>query len=197
MTGPRQKFDRADLCGVGRRLRLLRIGKGWSLKRLADVSGISVAAIRKVELGASNPSLLTVLSLVEALDEPIDRLVAEVRQKGERIRVVRAEEGAKNLAVPVDLSLQIDDASLRGRRIELPAGGPLQAAMPDESGPLFGYVVEGEVVLHCADGRDEICRRGDAFHVFDPARGMVRAAPGRNARLVLLQDVREQATANV
>ena len=74
----KNRFDRSELRAVGRRLRLKRVAKGWSLTHLSEMSGISVAAIRKVELGASNPSLLTIVALVEALDEPVDRLVGEV-----------------------------------------------------------------------------------------------------------------------
>ncbi len=67
------RFGRSELRAVGRRLRVHRVAKGWSLKRLSDMSGISVAAIRKVELGKSNPGLLTILALLEALDKPVDR----------------------------------------------------------------------------------------------------------------------------
>ena len=72
----RGRFGRSELVAVGRRLRLHRVAKSWSLKRLSEVSGVSVAAIRKIELGESNPGLLTVLVLLEALDQtgrPADR----------------------------------------------------------------------------------------------------------------------------
>ena len=51
----RGRFGRSELVAVGRRLRLHRVAKGWSLKRLSEVSGVSVAAIRKIELGESQP----------------------------------------------------------------------------------------------------------------------------------------------
>ncbi len=180
------RFNRGELKAVGRRLRLRRIAKGWSLKKLSEVSRVSIAAIRKIELGESNPSLLTVLALVEALDEPVDRLIGEVLESGERIQFVRATEDA---AAPDDVPLSDDLPSrmMAGRRVALAAGEILTPTEQAASCPLFAYVLDGEVVLSRADGQEDSCRRGDSFHVYEPLRDTVRGS-ARGANLVVVEN---------
>ncbi len=72
----RTEFGEEQMRSLGMRLRELREARSWSLRRLALESEVSTAAIQKIELGETNPSLLTVLALAEALGEPVDRLVA-------------------------------------------------------------------------------------------------------------------------
>lgn len=180
------RFKRSELKAVGRRLRLRRIAKGWSLKKLSEVSRVSISAIRKIELGESNPGLLTVLALVEALDEPVDRLIGEVLESGERIQLVRAAEDA---SVPDDVSLSDDLPSrmMVGRRVALAAGDVLTLTEQGASRPLFAYVLDGEVVLSRADGQEDSCRRGDSFHIYEPLRDTVRGS-ARGAKLVIVEN---------
>ena len=58
-------FGREHLRSLGRRLRELREARSWSLKRLSSESGVSIAAIQKIESGETNPNLLTVLSIAD------------------------------------------------------------------------------------------------------------------------------------
>jgi transcriptional regulator with XRE-family HTH domain len=178
-------FNRGELKGVGRRLRLLRVARGWSLSKLSDVSDVSVAAIRKIELGESNPSLLTVLALVEALDEPLDRLISEALSSGTQLQLVRANE-APDVRAETPLSDSLDNPMMTGRRITLAAGETLADAANGR--PLFGYVLDGEVVLARDDGRENRCARGDAFHVFQPQSETVRGST-RGAKLVVVENV--------
>lgn len=182
------RFDRGELKGVGRRLRLLRVARGWSLKRLSEVSDVSVAAIRKIELGESNPSLLTVLALVEALDEPLDRLISEVLSSGEQVQLVRAD--AAGADPDAALSDGLADRKMAARRVTLAAGEALASADPAAGRPLFGYVLDGQVVLARSDGREDKCWRGDAFHIFDPSCNGVRGASD-GAKLVVVENAGE------
>ena len=189
----RGRFGRSELRAVGRRLRLHRVAKGWSLKRLSDVSGISVAAIRKVELGESNPGLLTILALLEALDKPVDRLIGEIVERERSIHLVRAADleraaadgAAADGAATVPLSAGLGKAAMAGRHVRLKAGETL--AMTDR--PMFGYVLDGTVRVAPADGPAESCDAGDAFHLLSQAHGAVRGGSA-GARLVLV----DQAT---
>jgi transcriptional regulator with XRE-family HTH domain len=184
--GQRGRFDRSELRAVGRRLRLRRVAKGWSLKRLSEVSSISVAAIRKVELGESNPSLLTILALVEALDEPVDRLIGEVLERGDSIHVVRAAERAGAQAkAPQNQALTgaLSSDSMAGRLVRLVPGQHL----PGTESPIFGFVLNGEVVVSRSGGPADTCRQGDAFHIFKPKRDVVRGA-SVGAHLIVVED---------
>ena len=56
---------------VGRRLRELRTSKGYSLRALAERSGLNVNTLSLVEKGKSSPSVSTLQQLALALDVPI------------------------------------------------------------------------------------------------------------------------------
>ena len=181
----RGRFGRSELKAVGRRLRLHRVAKGWSLKRLSEVSGVSVAAIRKVELGESNPGLLTILALLEALDKPVDRLIGEIAERDRSIHLVRAgdrERAAADGAKTVPLSAGLGRAAMAGRHVRLEAGETLSAA---GSRPMFGYVLDGTVQVDPVEGSAETCGKGDAFHLLSQAHGAVHGGPA-GARLVLV-----------
>ncbi len=181
----KDRFNRDELKAVGRRLRLLRIARGWSLKKLSDVSDVSIAAIRKVELGESNPGLLTILALVEALDEPVDRLISKALQSGSKVQVVRASD--KDLGrADSPLSSSLEERKMTGRLVSLEADEPLRVAPATGTSPLFGYVLEGSVLLSEHGGAERTCSRNDAFHIFDPSRDAVRGAK-TGAKLVVAE----------
>lgn len=56
---------------VGRRLRDLRIKRGFSLRALADRSGLNINTLSLVENGKSSPSVSTLQQLAQALEIPI------------------------------------------------------------------------------------------------------------------------------
>ena len=84
MTGSERAFGREQLANLGHQIRALRERRRWSLKRLARESGISITAIRKIELGEANPGLLTILAIVDS-KEP-DQVVNPRDQKLEVIK---------------------------------------------------------------------------------------------------------------
>lgn len=54
---------------LGRRIRLARTEKGWTLKALSETSGVSVSQLSSIERGAHLPSLESLLAIATALDE--------------------------------------------------------------------------------------------------------------------------------
>ncbi|MGP1272123.1 MAG: response regulator [Phycisphaerales bacterium] len=55
---------------LGRRIRLARTDRGWTLKDLSEASGVSVSQLSAVERGTHLPSLESLLLIAEALDTP-------------------------------------------------------------------------------------------------------------------------------
>ena len=156
-------FGREHLRSVGRRLRLLREARRWSLKRLAGESGVSIAAIQKIETGESNPSLLTVLAITEILGESVDRLVAASRRANQLSHVVRGaspERPLGSIALPA-----LHHPRIKSRLIALAARSSLDEIPKD--GALFAYVLDGSVQLRFADGTVEQLGTGDSIHVKD------------------------------
>ena len=187
MTHSAPGFGNEDLRALGQRLRQLREQRQWSLKRLATESDVSVAAIRKIELGQSNPSLLTVLSLIEALGEPIDRLISAARDSDVRITLTRAPARGGAAGEEGDRTRDLTDAAMRCSVVTLPTGEPLEAM--SETDPAFGYVLDGSVRIEDAAGDTVTCSAGDAFHVPSLDRFQLSGARGRAPRLVLVRDI--------
>jgi transcriptional regulator with XRE-family HTH domain len=157
------EFGREDLRHIGRRLRELREAREWSLKRLSVQSRVSITAIRKIESGESNPSLLTVLAIADVLGESIDRLVAASRKASLINHVVRSDlparkSGSISLLAP-------NQPRMRSRLITLAARASLEDVPKD--GALFAYVLEGSLCLHFSDGTLEQLAVGDSIHVKD------------------------------
>ncbi len=61
---PQDRF-RSEL---GRRVRLARIGKGWTLKELSERSSVSVSQLSSIERGAHLPSLESLIGIAAALE---------------------------------------------------------------------------------------------------------------------------------
>lgn len=51
-----------------------RIEKGWSLRKLEDLSGVAKSEINDIENGKKHPSVPTLYSLSVALDKPFQDL---------------------------------------------------------------------------------------------------------------------------
>ncbi|MEM1423652.1 MAG: response regulator [Planctomycetota bacterium] len=54
---------------LGRRIRLARTERGWTLKELSENSGVSVSQLSSIERGAHLPSLESLLSVAGALGD--------------------------------------------------------------------------------------------------------------------------------
>jgi len=55
---------------LGRQIRLARTERGWTLKELSEVSGVSVSQLSSIERGAHLPSLESLLAISQALSAP-------------------------------------------------------------------------------------------------------------------------------
>lgn len=57
------------------RVRYLRLQRKWSLKRLAEHSGVSQSMLSQVERGAANPTIGVALGIATALEVTLDELL--------------------------------------------------------------------------------------------------------------------------
>jgi transcriptional regulator with XRE-family HTH domain len=157
------EFGREHLRSLGRRLRGLREARNWSLKRLSAESGVSVAAIQKIESGDTNPNLLTVLAIADVLGESVDRLVAASRKASQASNVVRGSLRVRALG---SLSRPaVDHPRIRSRLIALAGRTSLEGDEVSKDGSLFAYVLDGSLHLRFPDGTVEQLGTGDSIHV--------------------------------
>ena len=156
-------FGREHLRSLGRRLRELREARSWSLKRLSAESGVSVAAIQKIESGETNPNLLTVLAIADVLGELVDRLVAVSRKASQVSNVVRGTLPARPLS---SISLpSLDRPLITSRVIALAGRASLDQGEIPKDGALFAYVLDGSLQLRFPDGTSEQLGTGDLIDV--------------------------------
>jgi transcriptional regulator with XRE-family HTH domain len=59
----------------GQNLRALRLEKGWTQEQLADRAGLASVQISRVERGAREIRLTTLLRLIDALETTPDRIL--------------------------------------------------------------------------------------------------------------------------
>ena len=57
------------------RLRNIRKERGWTQKQLAEKAGIAREVVARIETGASQPTLSTLLKIAAALGVPITDLI--------------------------------------------------------------------------------------------------------------------------
>ena len=62
---------------LGEKIKAIRIEKGWSLKDLSHRSGISAAAIHKIESNGIIPTITTMMKISDALGKKISNFVEE------------------------------------------------------------------------------------------------------------------------
>lgn len=190
LTAGERGFGRDHLRAVGQRIRQLRETRNWSLKDLAAKSGVSVAAIQKIESGTANTSLLTVFSLCEALEESMDRLVQTSLREARITKSVHVAIPRKP-ASGIDLTGELADARLRARVVVLgPEESRLFTARPDSS-PMFAYVMEGKVKLVFADGETVAMEAGDVMHLSLPEHMTWINAAKRSAQVLCITDTRK------
>lgn len=64
---------------VGEQLQAVRRHRGWSLRELAEASGLSLTTVHQIETGRTSPGLGTLQSLVTALGVPVSALFDDHR----------------------------------------------------------------------------------------------------------------------
>lgn len=75
---------------VGRNLRQIRTRRGYSLERLAKLSGVSRAMLGQIETGKSTPTIALLWKVATALGVPFSNLLASEASTG--TIVLRSEE---------------------------------------------------------------------------------------------------------
>lgn len=89
-----KKETSADTSGlaesIGKNLRRLRVRSGYSLERLAKVSGVSRAMLGQIELGKSVPTISLLWKVAKALGVPFSAL--NIDGEASESRVLRAKE---------------------------------------------------------------------------------------------------------
>ena len=76
---------------LGRRVKKLRAGRGWSLDNLAQASGVSRSMLSEIEREKANPTLTVTFRIASAFGMGIAELI-ETSERQAAIQVVRASD---------------------------------------------------------------------------------------------------------
>ena len=89
---------------IGARVRQERKVRGWTLDRLAEISGVSRRMVVSIEQGSANPSIGTLLRISDALGvglpalvEPPDPAAGKVTRSGEGSELWHGEHGGTGI----------------------------------------------------------------------------------------------------
>ncbi len=123
--------------GVGRRIRALREAMGWSLRDLAERSGVSAPMLSQVERGETSPTLAVAAKIASGLELTLSQLLrldegehVAISRAGGRRRYERGGHRFEELTPPlpgqrVDVSLHsLDPGAATGGRQDPPIHEP-------------------------------------------------------------------------
>ena len=150
---------------LARRIRLERDARGWSLADLAERSGVSKAAISKIEREEVSPTAVILVRLAVAFDLTLAGLL--LRAEGEAGRLVRAADQPmwrdpatgyvrRQVFSRPDHPLEVVSVELPpGRQVEFPASAYAHIRQ-------VIWVTAGELIIH-EGGERHVLQAGDCL----------------------------------
>ncbi len=165
---------------VGRNLRRLRTRQGYSLERLAKVSGVSRGMLSQIELGRSTPTIGLLWKIANALGVTFATLTSTTAKGGTtvlrriRSKLLTSSDGkfSSRALFPFDGERRIEFYELRI------APGHTEAAEPHAPGTIENLAVSaGTLELHDGlswsrlEAGDSILFEADVDHLYRNAGG--------------------------
>jgi transcriptional regulator with XRE-family HTH domain len=132
---------------VGKRLRALRTSSGYSIKALAEISGLSVNTLSLIENEKSSPSVNTLEQLAKALGVPMTRFFETSTDKTD---LVWTQFGERQKVTMAGVSVEDCGLTLEGQPIQ-PLVVTLTGSLTCEFEPIlhsgyeFVYCLSGQV----------------------------------------------------
>lgn len=176
----------AEMQSLGARIRLVRIGRGLTLKEVAKATGLSSSFLSKLENGKVNISvntLKTVASVLNvsmaALFDEAETLTGRVVTRKERLRLPSHDPGSF-----LELLVSRESRLLEVVYWDINAGFTSSMAQPHE-GEEFAYVLSGTLSYHVG-ADDYVLEPGDAiFHRADVLHWWSNTSTGRTTCLMV------------
>jgi transcriptional regulator with XRE-family HTH domain len=179
---------RMNLVELSSRIKAARLARGYTLERLAELSGLGKGLLSKVENFRVTPSLPTIARICEALGLSMSELFDGLNEKP-RLTIINSEE-RKEIERDREQS-DIRYFSLAHKRLDrtmdpfvltVPGGGGRREAMPHE-GEEFMMVMSGAVSFEY-DGELHEMKEGDSAY-FDAETDHRVFNPGKDDATVL------------
>lgn len=161
---------------LGKRVRELRKGRGWTLEQAARQAGLARSTLSKIENGQMSPTYEALKKLAVGLQISVPQLFTPP-QRGQisgRMSLTRAGEGARHATVTYEHELLAETLS---KKRMLPYRARIRARSIDEfdgwvrhDGEEFLYVLTGVIRLYTEFYEPIEMRRGDSAY-YDATMG--------------------------
>jgi transcriptional regulator with XRE-family HTH domain len=190
-AGPRGVTHTLDRATFGRRLRSARKQFGWTLAKLAALSGVSITTISRAERGQLVLSFEKFSALGRALRMDMGSMFAEAGATARPFEgPVLTRAGAGVVYRGLSFSYEFLGTSALGKQMH-PVLGTVHARRvegPDDfarhPGEEFVYVLSGSVAVHFDGGEVIELRRGDSLY-FDSRVGHAYVSVSRQLARVI------------
>jgi transcriptional regulator with XRE-family HTH domain len=149
------------VASIGPKVRELRLQKGLSLQQLADRSGVSAAAIHKVERNGMVPTITTLMKLAGALNRSVSYFVDEDNDVDKVAALVRRDERKPVYTSRTGLSLE----NISGPYGRFFVAGALATVEPGADSGEKPMEHPGEELVHVVSGTLEFEVDGDVYRV--------------------------------
>lgn len=157
---------------LSRRIRALRLERGLSLRAVAATAHVSPSLLSQIERGEANPSLVSLVSIAEALGVRPGALLDDVDATRPSPVVRRCERHViEDARCRREYLMHPDDPRLEVAEIVLAPGGSSPSALVEHSGRDYGVVLDGTLTVEVG-GRREVLESGDyiAYDADQPHR---------------------------
>jgi transcriptional regulator with XRE-family HTH domain len=171
---------------VGSRLRALREMQRFSIRALAEASGLAVNTLSLIENGKTSPSVSTLQQIAAALGQPITAFFEPERT---RSRLIFQKCGERDAAAFTHGSIADLGAGMETRKLEpllitLEAGAGSGSQLIVHPGQEFIYCLEGRIHYIVAE-QDYYLEPGDSL-IFDSTMPHSWANPDQSPSRALL-----------
>ena len=176
------------IAAIGPKLRELRQQKSLSLKQLAERSGVSAAAIHKIERNDMVPTITTLMRLATALNRSVAWFVSEDEHEDRPAALIRSRERRPVFTSKAGLALEGISGPygrflIAGAMARVEPRATSGRAPMEHLGEELVYVLDGSIEIHVA-GEAFRLRRGDALHFRTDRPHRWRNPGDRPARLL-------------
>lgn len=135
-------------------LKTLRQARGWSLSKLAQVTGVSKAMLGQIERNESSPTVATLWKIATGLNVPFSAFIAPPENDTPTTYDPDSQAMVITPVFPWDDELHFDHFSI------LLAPGALSESTPHEQGVIEHVVVIAGELEMCIDGEWKVLKAG-------------------------------------
>lgn len=156
------------IASIGPKVRDLRQQKGLSLQQLAERSGVSAAAIHKIERNGMVPTITTLMKLAGALNRSVASFIEEDEKEDRPAVLIRAAQRKPVFTSKGGLDLRGVSGPygrffMAGAAATVEPGADSGPKPMEHPGEELVYVLSGTLCFEVA-GEEYVVRRGDALH---------------------------------